>query len=190
MAPLCFLLSASVALAAGDVETFHGWSKDGTWYVVEKQSGPNDHVDLHFCQSDPALNPKWDPSLKDGDREKNCMVVTDPNRAPYGWKRLLELPKSSFNGPGGFKVSHELVTDGEGMGYVVDVGGGKTVSCSFFGLRESSKITQAWFHPSGRFVVAVIDGRVAPCGEPLKSAEASKPDSKKGGKKPPPKKKK
>jgi hypothetical protein len=78
-------------------------------------------------------------------------------------------PKAS-----GLEVLHELVTEGEAPGFVV-VAGDKQQVCYASALRESSKLQKTWFHPSGRFVAAMIDGAFSHCVLTLKSPGKTAP---------------
>lgn len=189
LATLGALLLAPAALGAADGESFFGWSKDGTWFAWQRVSGPNDLVELHFCATDESVQPSWPATLNDGERQKvdrlSCVVYTDPNRAPFGWKAQLQLPKPSFIS-GKQRVLTELLADGETPGFLVeDKEKDKKSVCYVSGLRESSRLQQVWWHPSGRWVAAQVDGRFAHCDHPLKAAEPAKPEkpAKKKGKK-------
>lgn len=165
-------LSLAVVLVAGAAraDEFFGWSADGSWYAWQTVSGPNDFVELYFCQSDEAVAPSWPESLEPLERSGRppCVKLTDPNRAPLGWKQQLKLPKPSLQGPTGARIG-ELVTDGDGEGFQVDTKKG-THLCPASGLTERSRLTVAWFHPSGRLVAASIDGKVVHCETPLSPA--------------------
>jgi len=158
---LVVLLGASFAWA--DDEVFHGWSKDGTWLVYENHA-ENDVTELYFCKTDPEVKPSWPKILNDEELEDgklSCVRYIDPNKAPYQWKKKLVLPKPSMK----FKhiiVQSELAVDGEEPGFVLSVGD-KKQSCYASGLREDSKLQKVWFHPSGRWAAALIDGRVSFC---------------------------
>jgi hypothetical protein len=186
---LAAFLSAPVVLAA-DAETFYGWSKDGTWFAWQKVSGPNDLVELYFCATDENTPPTWPDTLNDSERSKvdrmSCVTYTDPNRAPFGWQRQVSLPKPSFTN-GKMKVLSELVPDGENPGFVVEEKESKDkekkTSCYVSGVRESSRLQQVWWHASGRWVAAQIDGHVTHCPVPLKPLDPVKPEKKKPGKK-------
>lgn len=174
---------------AADAESFFGWSKDGTWFAWQKVSGPNDLVELYFCATDESGSPTWPDTLNDSERSKverhSCVTYTDPNRAPFGWKAQLSLPRPSFT-HGKMRVLSELVLDGENPGFVVEEKESKDkekrTACYVSGLRESSKLQQVWFHPSGRWVAAMVDGRFVHCNQALKAAEPQKPEKKKGKK--------
>jgi hypothetical protein len=184
------LLTAAPAFAA-DVETFFGWSKDGTWFAWQKVSGPIDLTELNFCATDENTPPSWPDTLNDAERTKvdrhSCVVYTDPNRAPFGWKAKLAVPRPSFV-HGKMRVLTELVPDGENPGFVVEEKEAKDKEkktvCYVTGLRESSKLQQVWWHASGRWVAAQVDGRFTHCNQPLKPLEPQKAEKpKKGGKK-------
>ena len=184
------LLLGTTARAA-DSETFFGWSKDGTWFAWQRVSGPNDLIELYFCATDDSVSPSWPDTLNDGERSKverqSCVTYTDPNRAPLGWKAQLSLPKPSFTS-GKMRVLTELVPDGENPGFVVeeriDKDKEKRTVCYVSGLRESSKLQTVWWHHSGRWVAAQVDGHITHCNQSLKASEPQKQEKpKKGGKK-------
>jgi hypothetical protein len=126
--------------------------------------------------------------LNDAERSKvermSCVTFTDPNRAPFGWKSQVSLPKPNFTF-GKLHVLTELLPDGENPGYVVEEKVDpkekeKKTVCYVSGLRESSKLQTVWWHPSGRWVAAMIDGHLTHCDHSLKAAEpAGKPEKKK-----------
>jgi len=159
---LVVLLGASFAWAGDQV--FHGWSKDGSWLVYEEH-GENDVVELFFCKTDPEGRPSW-PKVLDQEQPEDvgrlsCVRYIDPNKAPYQWKKKLVLPKPAMK----FKhitVANELVVDGEEPGFALESGDNKQV-CYASGLREDSKLQKVWFHPSGRWAAALIDGHVSFC---------------------------
>lgn len=172
------------AAMAADSEVFHGWSKDGSWLVLEVHDR-DDRVELHFCQSDPNVNPTWPAVLNGQDREEgplSCVRFLDPNKAPYQWKNQLVLPApaTSLNG---IVLQQELVSDGETPGFVLAVGE-KKQSCYASATREDSKLQKSWFHPTGKFVGVMIDGNFRHCVVTLKPGKATPP-----GKGTPPKKK-
>jgi hypothetical protein len=70
---------------------------------------------------------------------------------------------------GGLEVSHELATDGESPGFVLQAGD-KKQSCYASGVREDSKLEKVWFHPSGQLVAAMIDGNFRHCTVTLRAA--------------------
>jgi hypothetical protein len=184
------LLLASPALAA-DSEQFFGWSKDGTWFAWQRVSGPNDLVELYFCATDDSVQPSWPAGLNDAERSKverqSCVTFTDPNRAPFGWKAQVSVPKPAM-AMGKMRVLSELVPDGENPGFVVeekiDKEHEKKTVCYVTGLRESSKLQTVWWHASGRWIAAMVDGHVTHCNQSLKAAEAQKTEKKpKNGKK-------
>ncbi|MDP1825076.1 MAG: hypothetical protein Q8L48_17595 [Archangium sp.] len=174
---VCVLLSGA---AVADSEVFHGWSKDGTWLVYEQRTH-DDRVELYFCPTDPQTNPTWPAALHNLDREDgtlSCVRFLDPNKAPYQWKNLLVLPAPSMQ-QAGISISPELATDGESPGFTL-VAGDKKQSCYASATREDSKLMKTWFHPSSRFVAAIIDGNFRHCVVTLKPTRAVKPP---GGKK-------
>lgn len=163
------VLGAAPAFAQ---DVFQGWSKDGTWLVIERQE-ENDRVELHFCATSDA-QPSWPKELNDMDREDegslSCVRFIDPNKAPYEWKQKLVLPAPA-NQANGIKVHPELVTDGENPGFVLEAGD-KTQACYASGMRESSKLQKTWFHPSGKLAAALIDGNFHHCLITLKPGKA------------------
>ncbi len=172
------LLSTATAFAS-DTDTFHGWSKDGTWFAHQTVSGPNEVNELFFCSTDKEVQPSWPKDVDELERldgRVSCVRYADPNRAPYKWKSMLSLPKPSHTGPGGMKVEKEYSFDVERPGYVVDLGGGKKMTCYVSGLRDDSKLGDVYWHPSGRWVGAFIDGQFVHCDMALKpGAPAGKP---------------
>jgi hypothetical protein len=185
------LLLGGPAFAA-DSEQFFGWSKDGTWFAWQKTSGPNELTELNFCATDDGVQPSWPAALNDAERAKvdrhSCVTFTDPNRAPFGWKAQVSLPKPAMAMNKSTRVLTELVPDGENPGFVVeervDKDKEKKTVCYVSGLRESSRLQTVWWHASGRWVAAQIDGHVTHCDHPLKGPDLPpKPDKKKNGKK-------
>jgi hypothetical protein len=180
------LLTASAALAS-DSDTFHGWSKDGTWFAHQTVSGPNEVNELFFCATDREVQPSWPKDVDELERldgRVSCVRYADPNRAPYKWKAMLAVPKPSIAGPNGMKVEKEYSFDAERAGYVVELGGGKKLTCYVSGLREDSKLGNVYWHPNARWVGAFIDGTFVHCDVPLKAAAAAtKPPGKPNGKK-------
>ncbi len=175
----CCVLLSGVGWAA-DAEVFHGWSKDGTWLVYEQRSH-DDRVELYFCASETQVQPSWPAALNALDREDgtlSCVRFLDPNKAPYQWKTQLVLPAPSMS-QAGISISPELSTDGESPGFTL-VSGDKKQSCYASATREDSRLQKTWFHPSTRYVAAIIDGNFRHCAVTLK---ASKPVVKPGGKK-------
>lgn len=174
------LLSSLAASPAWANDVFHGWSKDGTYLVYESPTH-NELVELFFCQSDAAVNPTWPPALNELERldgSLSCVRFLDPNRAPYQWKNSIVLPAPAFEAQG-MALKHELVTDGEEPGFVLE-GGGKKQTCAASGLTDDSKLQKAWWHPSGRWLAVLIDGKLRHCKVTLKGAPASaKVDKKK-----------
>jgi hypothetical protein len=163
------VLGAAPAFAQ---DVFHGWSKDGTWLVLERQQA-NELVELHFCATSDAP-PSWPKELNAMDRldegSLSCVRFIDPNKAPYEWKRKLVLPAPSHQA-NGIQVRPELVTDGETPGFVLEAGD-KTQVCYASGVRESSKLQKTWFHPSGKLAAALIDDTFHHCLVTLKPARA------------------
>lgn len=176
------LLATLLTAGGAEADEFHGWSADGTWYAWQRVSGPNDLVELFFCQADDKVAPSWPENLNELDRSGRppCVRLTDPNRAPLGWKQALKLPRPSTKGPQGITVE-ELVTDGDDVGYVVQLKKERRV-CRASGLSERSKLGHVWFHPSGRLVAAMVDGHFFHCDAPLAPAPptAAPPPRKKG----------
>lgn len=166
------ILVSGAALAAADAEVFHGWSKDGSWLVVEVRDR-DDRVEMHFCQSDPQVNPTWPAVLNGMDREDlgplSCVRFLDPNKAPYQWKTQLVLPAPATQ-LNGVVLQQELVPDGETPGFVL-AAGDKKQSCYASATREDSKLQKSWFHPSGKFVGVMIDGNFRHCVVTLKATK-------------------
>lgn len=176
---LAVLVFAGTALA--DTEVFHGWSRDGTWLVYE-QHGHDERVELYFCQTDSGVTPSWPAALNTLDREDgtlSCVRFLDPNKAPYQWKNQLVLPAPATS-QAGIALSPELSTDGETPGFVL-VQGDKKQACYASGTRDDSKLGKSWFHPSTKYVAALIDGNFRHCVVTLKPGKAAPPP--KGGKK-------
>lgn len=168
----CCLVLSGAALA--DTEVFHGWSKDGSWLVYEQRTN-DDRVELYFCATDAQVQPSWPAALNVLDRDDgalSCVRFLDPNKAPYQWKNLLVLPPPSMQ-QAGISISPELSTDGETPGFVL-VSGDKKQSCYASATREDSKLQKTWFHPSTRFVAAIIDGNFRHCIVTLKPSKAVK----------------
>jgi len=162
----------SAAAWAGDAEIFHGWSKDASWLVYE-QRGTDERIELYFCQTDGAVNPSWPATLHGMDREDgtlSCVRFLDQNKAPYQWKNQLVLPAPSMS-QNGITIQSELVTDGETPGFLL-MAGGKTQSCYASATREGSKLGKTWFHPTGKFVAAMIDGNFRHCAVTLKGGKS------------------
>lgn len=167
----CCVLWGGVGLAASDAEVFHGWSKDGTWLVYEEHTR-DDRTELFFCATESQVQPTWPAALNQLDREDgtlSCVRFLDPNKAPYQWKTQLVLPPPSMS-QAGINISPELVGDGETPGFTL-VAGDKKQSCYASATREDSKLQKTWFHPSSRFVAAIIDGNFRHCVVTLKPAK-------------------
>lgn len=168
-----------VPSAMAQSEIFHGWSKDGT-YLVYETHGANELVELHFCQTTEA-KPTWPKELDSMEKEESqslsCIHFLDPNKAPYQWKSKLVLPAPATK-QGAIEILHELVTDGETPGFVLQ-SGDKKQSCYASGTREDSKLQKTWFHPSGKLVAAQIDGNFRHCVVTLKPPAATPPGKKK-----------
>ncbi len=164
------------SLALGQVDTFHGWSKDGT-YLVFQSPGNNDIVELFFCPTDPTVAPSWPATLNDLDRVDehggSCVRFIDVNKAPYQWKLALVLPPPASQS-NGIAVLNELVTDGEAPGFILEAGG-KKQACYVSGLREDSKLQKTWWHPSGHFVASMVDGKFVHCTITLKGTKPPTP---------------
>lgn len=180
------LLLSGAWAAAAENETFHGWSKDGSWLVYELHVD-DDRNELYFCATDADVKPSWPDGLDEREREAvgdlSCVRLIDPNKAPYQWKLQLTVPPTSMK-QGTVSISNELVFMGE-QGFVLESGDKKQV-CDASGTRENSKLEKTWFHPSGKFVAAQIDGNFRHCVVtlvPVKAPKVEKP-------KPQPKKKK
>ena len=177
LACCCLVLSGAVF---ADSEVFHGWSKDGSWLVYEQRTA-DDRVELYFCATDSQGTPTWPAQLNQLDREDgtlSCVRFLDPNKAPYQWKNLLVLPAQSM-AQAGIIISAELTTDGESPGFTLTAGD-KKQSCYASATREDSKLMKTWFHPSSRFVAAIIDGNFRHCAVTLKPSKVVvKPPGKK-----------
>ncbi len=115
-------LMASLSVAAEN-ETFHGWSKDGSWLVFELHVD-DERSELYFCATDPEGQPSWPASLHDAERETvgelACVRFIDPNKAPYQWKAQLVLPRPAERA-GAVSVAPELSTIGD-QGFVLEAG--------------------------------------------------------------------
>jgi hypothetical protein len=171
------LLMSGLAFAA-DAETFHGWSKDGSWLVYEQHH--DERSELYFCATDSGGTPSWPAALNELDRADgtlSCVRFLDPNKAPYQWKNQLVLPAPSTR-QGGVSVSPELSTDGESPGFVL-VQGDKKQACFASGTRDDSKLGKTWFHPSTKYVAAMIDGNFRHCTVTLKAGKVARPKKKK-----------
>lgn len=178
--PALLLLVLFAPPAVADTDTFFGWSKDGSYFVYQSVSGPNDLTELFFCLIDEAVAPSWPKEVSELERMGtpfSCARFTDINRAPYAWKNGVSLPKPSLAGPGGVKVLTELVLEGERPGYAFEVGGKKT-TCYASGLHEDSKLGNVYWHPGGRFLAAFIDGRFLHCDVALKPGTGKPPKKK------------
>jgi hypothetical protein len=174
MRPLTLVVCLLAVPALADVDSFFGWSKDGSYFVYQQVSGPNDLTELFFCATEDGVAPTWPKDLNELERSAvpagspfQCVRYTDVNRAPYGWKAVLVLPKPNVQGPGA-RVLSELVTDGERPGYAFEANGKKSV-CYASGLHEESKLGNVYWHPNGRFLAAFVDGRFIHCDVTLKA---------------------
>ncbi len=168
------LLSLGLAAPAlADKDTFHGFSKDGSWLVYETK-GYNESTDLFFCATDQAGNPTWPAALNEMDRTDerglSCVRFVDPNRAPLDWRAKLVLPEPSPQ-MGAVRVLPELETDGESPGFVLEANGKKQV-CATPSLREDARVGTVYWHPTGKWVLALIDGGLRLCPVQLKGAVA------------------
>lgn len=173
MKNLLLVLSLGLASSAvAQTDAFHGWSKDGSWLVFSRP-GRNDVIELYFCQTS-EVNPKWPDLLNDQDKLTEsgleCVRFLDQNKAPYQWQKLVSAGESSTSRHG-LSIAPELVTDGESPGFVVDAGG-KTQSCYASGMRESSKLQKAFWHPSAKYVAVIIDGTFHHCTLTVKAGKA------------------
>ncbi len=186
---LLVLSVVSSTAAFAQVETFHGWSKDGT-YLAYQAPGNNDITELYFCQTDSSVGPSWPVDLNEMERIDehglSCVRFIDTNKAPYQWKLALVLPPPATSN-NGIAVLGELVTDGENPGVVLEAGS-KREACYVSGLREDSKLQKTWWHSSGHFLAAIVDGRFLHCPitlkgtkpvAPLKATPLPKPPKKK-----------
>lgn len=169
--PWALVLWGVAAPALAQTDTFHGWSKDGTYFVYESHEPRSELVELFFCASDSASKPSW-PALLDElgrvDGLNSCVRFIDPNKAPYQWKAALVRPAPNAK-HGALSVLAELVTDGETPGFVIE-SNGKKQSCEVSGLKEDSRLGPVFWHPNGKWVAALVDGRLAHCAVQLKSA--------------------
>ncbi len=186
------LLVAGLRAAAAENETFHGWSKDGSWLVYELHVD-DERNELYFCATDAEVRPSWPDSLDGQERESvgelSCVRLIDPNKAPYQWKLQLTVPAPSMK-QGTVSISTELATIGD-QGFMLESGDKKQL-CYASGTREGSKLEKTWFHPSGKFVAAQIDGNFRHCVVtmiPVKAPKVERPKPEKpvkpvrGGKK-------
>ncbi len=174
---ICLFALPSLA----DSDTFYGWSKDGSYFIYQSVSGPNDLTELFFCITEDSIPPSWPKELNELERMGSvfsCARYTDVNRAPYAWKNAVGLPKPSLSGPNGARALTELVLDGERPGYAFEAGGKKSV-CYASGLHEDSKLGNVYWHPGGKYLAAFIDGRFIHCDVPLKPGAAVKAAKKK-----------
>jgi hypothetical protein len=185
---VCLLAFVATHVMAAENETFHGWSKDGSWLVFELH-GEDDRNELYFCATEPEGQPSWPNQLDEMDRETvgelSCVRFLDPNKAPYQWKLQLVLPHVSTKFST-ITLSNELATIGE-QGFVLESGDKKQI-CYASGTREGSKLEKTWFHSSGRYVAAQIDGNFRHCVITLVPTKPPKvvkpPPPPKGGAKP------
>ena len=172
---VCLLAFLATHVMAAENETFHGWSKDGSWLVFELH-GDDERSELYFCATEPEGQPSWPDALNGQEREAvgelSCVRFLDPNKAPYQWKLQLTLPAPSMK-LGGLTISPELATIGD-QGFVLEAGDKKQI-CYASGTREGSKLEKTWFHPSGRYAAAQIDGNFRHCVVTLVPTRAPKP---------------
>ncbi len=173
---LLFVCCLAPLAALAQAETFHGWSKDGT-YLAYQAPGNNDIIELFFCPTDAAVSPSWPAMLNElertDERGLSCVRFIDSNKAPYQWKNALVLPAPAASNNGIAALS-ELVTDGESPGITLEAGG-KKQSCYVSGLREDSRVAKTWWHGSGHFFAALVDGHFHHCIVTLKGAKAVAP---------------
>jgi hypothetical protein len=171
MSWLLLLAALAARPATPDAEVFHGWSRDGRWLVYEVH-GANELVELFFCATSADEAPGWPRALDGLDQEQvaglTCVRFLDPNKAPWQWKAQLVLPAPATR-LGGLVVSSELSTDGESPGFVLQAGDQRQ-ACYASGVREDSKLQRTWFHPSGRYAAALIDGHFHHCAVTLRPA--------------------
>lgn len=170
------LLASLVSLPAlAETDVFHGWSKDGSWLVFQRP-GRNDIVELYFCQTSEAA-PKWPALLNEQDKMTEsgleCVRFLDLNKAPYQWQKLVSHGDVG-TAVKGLAIAAELVTDGETPGWTIE-GSGKTQTCYASGLRESSKLQKAFWHPSLKFSAVIIDGNFHHCLVTVKPGKAPAP---------------
>lgn len=172
----CFVMLSGVALAS-EGQIFHGWSKDGSWLVYEERTH-DERVELYFCATEAEAQPTWPAALNSLDREDtgglSCVRFLDPNKAPYQWKNLLVLPPPSM-AQAGIAIAPELTTDGDTPGFTLATGdkNEKKQSCYASATREGSKLQKTWFHPTTKYVAAMIDGNFRHCVVTLKPGKAS-----------------
>lgn len=180
------LVGASLAplSAQADDENFLGWAKDGSWFVFETSTGPNDFLELHFCKVGIGPVTSWPVELDEFEAERfggyDCVRLTDINRAPAGWRGSLKLPASSMKRPGGGAlVLDELSPDGQPPGLTVLVSKERVV-CEGHWVNHESTIDAVYWHPSGRSLVAKVDGRLLACRLPnKKDADPKSPPDRK-----------
>lgn len=170
---LAFVALSLSGSAFAQADTFFGWSKDSSWYAYQSVSGPNDTVELFFCPVPGEAAPSWPKefdALERVDEKNRCVRYLDPNRAPYGWKTKLAVPKSGSKS-GSMKVLPEPSTDATEPGFVV-VHGDKKIVCECTGVRESTKLGTVFWSSDGRWVAAQLDGVLQHCPVPLLPGKA------------------
>ncbi len=175
---MALLLTSAVALA--DTDTFSGWSKDGSWLVFQRP-GRNEVVELYFCQTSEAA-PRWPAILNEQDKLTEagleCVRFLDGNKAPYQWQKLVSAGEST-TAQRGLSIAGELTTDGDSPGFTIEGGGGKAQSCYASGVRDSSKLQKAYWHPSLKYVAVIIDGSFHHCVVTVKPGPKPKAEKKK-----------
>jgi hypothetical protein len=168
-------------------DTFHGWSKDGS-YVVYETPQRDERPALFFCKTTKGNSPSWPAELNDtdlvNDRLPECVRFIDVNKAPYLWKKALILPEPAQKF-GQLTVRPEFAFDGEEPGLVVDGPGGPQ-SCYVSALTESSTLEKTWWHPSQPLLAALVSGRLTHCQLKAtpKAGQKAKPPTSKPGRKP------
>ncbi len=156
-----------------EVETFHGWSADSTWYAYERVDESKDLNEIFFCAS-PGLNPTWPKEIADfpeAEEGKHCFRLSNATRAPRGWKAMLTVPRSTMTSKSG-TVHPEPVFDTERAGLAIDQGK-KRLVCPVPGIREDSKISAVYWSPKLTYVAAMVDGRFVHCPEAVAALPAT-----------------
>lgn len=169
--------------APREVETFHGWSLDSTWYAYERVEEAKDLAEIFFCAT-PGSTPTWPKEISDfpeAEEGRNCFRLSNATRAPRGWKSMLSVPKPSMTSKNG-TVHPEPVFDTERAGLAIDQGK-KRIVCPVPGVREDSKIGPVFWSPKFTYVAAMVDGKFVHCPEPLGPVPAAAATHTRPGKK-------